>query len=144
MMIRVKLVIIRRIDGSTVSRLISSRICSESDKGWPLPATVCSARSSAPGWPPTGGAGAGTGTAGAAAWAMSGTRMIKAARAISPALSRAGRPNSPETALLVRAPKAVLRIGRVHGGGLGNDADPGPGDREEQALAREIDHGELA
>ena len=32
MMIRVKLVIISRIDGSTVSRLISSRICSESDK----------------------------------------------------------------------------------------------------------------
>ena len=56
MMIRVKLVIISRIDGRTVSRLIRMRICSDSDSGRPSPAMVFTARSSAPGCPPADGA----------------------------------------------------------------------------------------
>ena len=49
MMIRVKLVIMSRIDGRTVSRLIRINIWSDSDKGRPSPEIVSSARSIAPG-----------------------------------------------------------------------------------------------
>ncbi len=52
MMMRVKLVIIRMSDGNTVSRLISSRIWSDSESGRPSPEIVFSARS----MPPVGGA----------------------------------------------------------------------------------------
>ena len=47
MMIRVKLVIISSSDGSTVSKLIRMRICSDSDKGLPSPETWPSALLSA-------------------------------------------------------------------------------------------------
>ena len=66
MMMRVKLVIIRMSDGSTVSRLIRMRICSESESGAPLPDTSPSARVSAPAGTPVGEAGTGAGAAGTA------------------------------------------------------------------------------
>src|SRR4051812_32034333 len=60
-MIRVKLVIIRTSDGSTVSRLIRIRICSDSESGRPSPETWFIARLSAPDAAagPAGGAAAG-------------------------------------------------------------------------------------
>src|SRR3546814_1539418 len=44
MMMRVKLVIINSSDGSTVSRLISTRICNDSDSGRPSPPSSFTAR----------------------------------------------------------------------------------------------------
>ena len=54
MMMRVKLVIMSSSDGSTVSRLISTRIWSDSDSGRPSPEMAPSARLRAPLWPPAG------------------------------------------------------------------------------------------
>src|SRR4051812_686641 len=162
---RVKLVIISRSDGSTVSRLMSKRICSDSDSGRPSPEMAPSARLSAPGWPPAGemalgvpvagvAAGAAAGAAGAGAWAVaagagadwacagSGRRVNAASRARSataiPQIARRPR----EGGVSVTEP-AHRRRQRPGGASLVDQLDAGAGDGEEQALALELDHREL-
>src|SRR5207253_2404963 len=64
--------------GSTVSRLISKRIWSDSESGRPSPEMAPSARLSAPGWPPAGEMALGVPVAGVAAGAAAGAAGVGA------------------------------------------------------------------
>src|SRR3546814_15868189 len=118
MMMRVKLVIIRISDGSTVSRLIRMRTWRLSDSGRPSPEIVVSARSSAPGCPP-------------ADWAHAGDANSNATPSRPRRMRKRRPPLPPMTSLTVNDFRCVS---------LGQKLDPAARHADEQSLVGELHH----